>query len=63
MPEKKYKVRAECTLRVCGKISRLSPEILRSKFIGNEEEIDIPCPLCGKKVKGEVEEKEDRISI
>jgi hypothetical protein len=59
MSEKKYKVRAECPFCACGTVSQLSPETLRSKFIGDEKEIDIVCPLCAKKVKGKVEETEE----
>ncbi len=54
MLEKKYKVRSECPFRVCGTISRPSPETSKRKFIGKNEEANIPCPLCGKKVKGEI---------
>ena len=57
MSERKYQVRAECPHCACGTVSQLSPETLRRKFIGNEEEIDVLCPLCGEKVKGKVEEK------
>ncbi|MBW1998905.1 MAG: hypothetical protein JRJ29_13200 [Deltaproteobacteria bacterium] len=56
MSKKKYRVRAECPQCACGDISFLGPEKLREKFIGNEEEIEILCPLCGTKHKGKVEE-------
>ena len=59
MSGKKYKVRAECPFCACGTVSQLSAETLRSKFIGDEKEIDILCPLCAKKVKGKVEETEE----
>ncbi len=59
MSEKKYRVRAECPHCACGTISHLSPETLREKFIGNEEEIDIVCPLCKNVIKAKVEEEED----
>lgn len=59
MSEKKYRVRAECPNCACGSITHLSPEALREKFIGNEEEIDILCPLCGVKHRGKVEEYEE----
>ncbi len=58
MSEKKYRVRAECPQCACGSIAHMSPEALRDKFIGNEDEIDVLCPLCGTKHKGEVEEEE-----
>ena len=59
MSEKKYRVRAECPHCACGTISHLSPETLREKFIGNEEEIDIVCPLCKNVIKAKLEEEED----
>jgi hypothetical protein len=59
MSEKKYRVRAECPHCACGTIGHLSPEDLREKFIGNEEEIDIVCPLCKTKHKAKVEEDTD----
>ena len=49
-------VKAECPQCACGDISFLGPEKLREKFIGNEEEIDILCPHCGTKIKGELRE-------
>ena len=59
MSEKKYRVRAECPQCACGSITHMSPEALRDKFIGNEDEIDVLCPLCGAKHKGKVEEDEE----
>lgn len=54
MSKKKYKVRAECPACACGSVSHLNPEILREKFIGDEKEIDVLCPMCGTKHKGEL---------
>ncbi|MEJ2726535.1 MAG: hypothetical protein P8175_18235 [Deltaproteobacteria bacterium] len=59
MSEKKYKVRAECPHCACGDISFLGSEKLQEKFIGNKEEIEITCPLCGTKHKGKVEQEEE----
>ena len=56
MSEKKYTVRAECPHCACGTVSHLSPEALREKFIGDEEEIEILCPLCGTKHTAKLEE-------
>lgn len=58
MAVKKYRVRAECPQCACVTISHISPEILREKFIGDEKKIDILCPLCGTRHRGEIE-KED----
>jgi hypothetical protein len=57
MSKKKYTVRAECPACACGDISFLGPEKLSEKFIGDEKEIDILCPMCGTKTKGKVEEE------
>jgi hypothetical protein len=56
MPTKRYEVKAECPACACGDITFLGPEKLREKFIGDEKEIDILCPMCGTKHKGTVEE-------
>jgi hypothetical protein len=55
MSEKKYKVRAECPHCACGTISHIDPEKLKEKFIGDEKEIDVLCPLCATEHKGTVE--------
>ena len=57
--KKRFEVRAECPACACGDISFMAPEKLREKFIGDEKEIDILCPMCGTKHKGEAVEKED----
>jgi hypothetical protein len=31
---------------------------MREKFIGDEKEIDVLCPMCGTKHKGVVEEED-----
>ncbi|HKI48431.1 MAG TPA: hypothetical protein VKA69_03830 [Desulfobacteria bacterium] len=59
MSKKKYQVRAECPNCACGDVSFLGPEEMREKFIGDEKEIDILCPLCGTKHKGEVVSEEE----
>jgi hypothetical protein len=60
MSERKFNVKAECPECACGSISHLSPEAMREKFIGDEKEIDILCPMCGTKHKGHLEE-EDKV--
>ena len=57
MSEKKYQVRAECPACACGTVSHLSPETMREKFIGDEKEVDVLCPLCGTEHKGELSEE------
>jgi len=56
MSKKKFMVKAECPACSCGDVSFLGPEKMREKFIGDEKEIDILCPMCGTKHKGTVEE-------
>ena len=56
MSEKKYKVRAECPACACGDVSIVGSEKMREKFIGDEKEVEILCPMCGTKHKGQLEE-------
>jgi len=58
MSKRKYTVRAECPQCACGDVTFLGPEKLREKFIGDEKEIDILCPLCGTKHKGKLAKEE-----
>ena len=55
MSKKKFSVRAECPACACGTVSQIDPEKLRDKFIGDEKEIDVLCPMCGTKHKGKVD--------
>jgi hypothetical protein len=59
MSEKKYRVRAECPQCACGDVNFIGPEKMREKFIGNEDEIEILCPVCGTKHKGHLEVVEE----
>ena len=59
MSEKKFMVRAECPACGCGLDDRLTPELLRDKFVGNEAEIDVLCPRCAKTHKVKVTKKEE----
>jgi len=52
MSKRKYRVRAECPACACGDVAFPGPETLREKFIGDEKEIEILCPMCGTKHKG-----------
>jgi Zn ribbon nucleic-acid-binding protein len=56
--KRRYLVHAECPQCACGDVTFLGPEELRKRFIGDEKEIDILCPLCGTKTTGKVEEQE-----
>jgi hypothetical protein len=57
MSKRKYTVRAECPACACGDISFLGPKAMRERFIGDEKEIDILCPMCGTKTKGKLAEE------
>lgn len=57
MSKKKYTVRAECPACACGDVSFIGPEELKKKFIGDKSEVEILCPMCGTKHKGEVVEE------
>jgi len=59
MSKRKYRVRAECPSCACGDVTFLGPDKLREKFIGEEKEIEILCPMCGTKHKGKVEEEKE----
>jgi hypothetical protein len=59
MSKRKFRVRAECPACACGDITFLGPEKLREKFIGDEKEIEILCPMCGTKHKGKLEEEKE----
>jgi ssDNA-binding Zn-finger/Zn-ribbon topoisomerase 1 len=55
--KKRFIVRSACPACAgCGTLPNISPEVLREKFIGDEKEIDILCPMCGTKHKATVEE-------
>ena len=55
----KYTVRAECPQCGYGDVTFLGPEKLREKFLGDEKEIDILCPICSTKYKGKLYEEEE----
>ena len=57
MSKRRFEVKAECPACACGTVSHLSQEVLREKFIGDEKEIDVLCPMCGTKHKGELHEE------
>ena len=57
MSKRKYTVRAECPSCACGDVSFLGPDKLREKFIGDEKEIEILCPMCGTRHKGKIEDR------
>jgi len=59
MSKRKYRVRAECPQCACGSISHITPEMMRERFIGDEKEIDVVCPMCATKTKGVLEEAPD----
>jgi hypothetical protein len=60
MSKKRFVVRSECPACVgCGTITNISPEVMREKFIGDQKQIDVLCPMCGTKHKGTLHEEEE----
>jgi len=59
MAKKRHVVKAECPECGCGLINRLAPDIYRQKFGNGSREIDIRCPMCGKKHKASLHEEEE----
>jgi Zn ribbon nucleic-acid-binding protein len=55
----KYTVRAECPQCGYGDLTFRGPEKLREKFLRDEKEIDILCPICSTKYKGKLYEEEE----
>ena len=60
MSKKRYNVKGECPQCACGDVSFLGAEALKEKFIGDEKEIEILCPACGAKHKGNVVVEEEK---
>ena len=51
---KRHKVRGECPQCACGDVTFIPSEVMKEKYIGPEEEIEIMCPSCGTKHKGKL---------
>ena len=60
MAKRRYQVKGECPQCACGDVSFLGPETLKEKYIGPEKEIEILCPACGTKHKGQVVEEKEK---
>ncbi len=59
--KKRRLVRGECPQCACGDVSFIPPEELKEKYSGPEDQIEILCPACGTKIKGQLEiEGEER---
>jgi len=56
---RKYTVKAECPQCAYGDVTFLGPEKLREKFLGDEKEIDILCPICGTMHQGKLDQEEE----
>ena len=53
--KKRRLVRGECPQCACGDVSFIPPEELKAKYSGPEDQIEILCPACGTKIKGQLE--------
>jgi hypothetical protein len=58
--KKRVVVRGQCPQCACGDVTFVPSEIMKEKYIGSQEEIEILCPSCGTKHKGtmSIEEEE-----
>jgi len=56
MAKKRFEVHAECPACACGDVSFIPPEKMQEKFIGDEKQMEITCPMCGTKHKGELKQ-------
>jgi hypothetical protein len=50
----RHMVRGECPQCACGDVSFIVPEVMKEKYIGPGEEVEILCPSCGTKHKGKL---------
>jgi hypothetical protein len=58
---KRHKVTGQCPQCACGDVSFIPSEIMREKYTGPEEEMEILCPSCGTKHKGKVVIEEEEV--
>ncbi|MFZ2446095.1 MAG: hypothetical protein WAW37_07050 [Syntrophobacteraceae bacterium] len=60
MEKKRRMVRGQCPQCACGDVSFIPPEKMKEKYTGPKEEIEILCPSCGAKIKGELEHQDEK---
>ena len=53
--KKRRMVQGQCPQCACGDVSFIPPEDLKEKYIGPQDQIEILCPSCGTKIKGQLE--------
>ena len=58
--KKRRMVRGQCPQCACGDVSFIPPEELKEKYSGPEDQIEILCPSCGTKIKGQLESEEEK---
>lgn len=56
--KKRRLVRGQCPQCACGDVSFIPPEVMKEKYAGPKDEIDILCPSCGTTIKGELVDHE-----
>jgi hypothetical protein len=58
---KRHLVKGQCPQCACGDITFIPSETMREKYAGPPEEIEILCPSCGAKLKGELVVEEEEV--
>ncbi len=58
--KKRRIVRGQCPQCACGDVSFIPPEELKEKYSGPADQIEILCPSCGTKIKGQLELEEEK---
>jgi len=52
--KQRHIVKGQCPQCACGDVSFIPSEKMREKYIGPQEEMEILCPTCGTKHKGQL---------
>lgn len=58
--KKRRMVRGQCPQCACGDVSFIAPEELSEKYSGPDDQIEILCPSCGSKIKGQLVIEEEK---
>lgn len=58
--KKRRIVKGQCPQCACGDVSFVPSEEMKQKYIGPSDQIEILCPSCGTKIKGELEVQDEK---
>ncbi len=58
--KKRHIVHGDCPQCACGDISFIPSEEMQKKYTGPKDQIEILCPSCGTKIKGELEVEKEK---